>query len=57
MTRRTRVKRCPKHYAHRDAKGQFVKWTAIAKGAKADRRTKAKRRVKSGYGHQGDQKR
>jgi len=45
-----------KHYVERDSKGRFKKWVSIGKSLKADRRQKAKKKVKSGYGHQGDQK-
>lgn len=48
-----------KYYVQRRQNGQFAKakWTRIGKSLTADRRTKAKTKVKSGYGHQGDQKR
>ena len=54
MTKRSKIK---KSYVQRDKKGRFVKWTNIGKALKADRRKKAKKTVKSGYGHKGDQKR
>ena len=56
MTRRTIVKRAPRFWVERDSKGRFKKWISRSKSSKADRRVHAKRTVKSGYGHQGDQK-
>lgn len=53
MTKRTKIK---KSYVQRDKKGRFVKWVLIGKSLKADKRKKAKTKVKSGYGHKGDQK-
>lgn len=48
-----------KYYVQRRKNGQFAaaKQVKIGKSLSADRRTKAKTKVKSGYGHQGDQKR
>jgi hypothetical protein len=42
-------------YAKRSA-GKFKEMDDVGRSQKADRRTKAKRTVKSGYGDQGDQK-
>lgn len=53
MTKRSKIK---KSYVQRDKKGRFVKWTGIGKSLATDRRKKAKKKVKSGYGHRGDQK-
>ena len=53
MTKRSKIK---KSYVQRDKKGRFTKWTGIGKSLQADRRKKAKKKVKSGHGHKGDQK-
>jgi hypothetical protein len=45
------------HFAKRDAKGQFKEMDSVGRAMTADRRTKAKRTVKSGHGDQGDRKR
>ena len=45
------------HFAKRSAKGQFKEMDSVSRSLKADRRTKAKRAVKSGHGDQGDRKR
>ena len=44
-------------YVKRDAKGRIKESDDAGRSQKADRRTKAKRTVKAGYGDQGDQKR
>ena len=44
-----------KYYVERNKKGQITKWTSIKSSLKADRRKKARKRVKSGQGHKGDQ--
>jgi hypothetical protein len=44
-------------YAKRTATGEFREMDDVGRSQKADRRTKAKKAVKSGYGDQGDQKR
>lgn len=49
-------KKTRKFYVERKADGTFKKWTRIGKSLKADRRVKAKRVVKSGFGHLGDRK-
>jgi len=49
-------KKTRKFYVERKANGQFKKWTRIGRSLKVDRRVKAKRKVKSGYGHLGDRK-
>lgn len=57
MGKREIVKKVSKkYYVERKANGQFKKWTRIGRSLKADRRTHAKRRVKSGYGHLGDRR-
>ena len=43
-------------YAKRTAKGKFKEMDDVGRSQKADRPRKAKRKVKSGYGDQGDQK-
>ena len=55
MAKRYLIKK--KFYVVRRKDGTFKRWTRVGKSLKADRRTKAKRIVKSGYGHRGDQKR
>lgn len=45
-----------KYYVERDSHGRFKKFTRIGRSLRADRRTKAKTIVKSGYGHLGDHK-
>jgi hypothetical protein len=42
-------------YIRRDAKGRIKESTDVGRSQKADRRTKAKRKVKSGEGDKGDQ--
>jgi len=54
MTFRTKI---GKYYVERNRIGQIKKWVSIKKSLSADKRQKAKRVVKSGYGHLGDQKR
>jgi hypothetical protein len=44
-------------YAKRDNEGQFKEMDEKGRSQRADRRTAAKRKVKSGFGDQGDQKR
>jgi len=57
MGKREIVKKVSKkYYVERKANGQFKRWTRIGRSLKADRRQKARRRVKSGYGHLGDRK-
>lgn len=46
-----------KVYAERDSQGRFSDIVGIGPSLQADRRQHAKRTVKPGYGHQGDQKR
>jgi hypothetical protein len=41
-------------YAKRSRKGKFREMDEVGKSQKADRRTKAKRRTKSGFGDRGD---
>jgi hypothetical protein len=45
------------HFAKRDEQGRFKEMDAVGRSLSADRRTKAKRAVKSGHGDQGDRKR
>ena len=45
-----------KSYVERRKDGTFKKWVSIGKSLSADRRRKAKKKVRSGYGHQGDLK-
>jgi hypothetical protein len=57
-SKRTRVK--PKgdaRYVKRSASGRFKESDDVGRSQTADRRKKAKKSVKSGYGDQGDQKR
>ena len=49
-------KKTRRFYVERKANGQFKKWTRIGRSLKADRRVKAKKKTKSGYGHLGDRK-
>ena len=44
------------YYVRKTKTGAYV-YTKISRSAPADRRKKAKTKVKSGYGHRGDQKR
>jgi len=44
-------------FVKRDAGGRIKESDDVGRSQKADRRTKAKKTVKSGYGDQGDQKR
>jgi hypothetical protein len=44
-------------FAKRDARGRFKEMDNVSRSLAADRRTKAKRAVKSGRGDQGDRKR
>jgi hypothetical protein len=41
-------------YAQRDDKGRFTDLTKKGKSLARDRKTKAKTKVKPGYGHRGD---
>jgi hypothetical protein len=45
------------HFAKRDEQGRFKEMDAVGRSLSADRRTTAKRAVKSGHGDQGDRKR
>ena len=42
-------------YAKRSSTGRFREMDDVGRSLKGDRRTKAKRKVRSGYGDQGDQ--
>ena len=63
MAKRSTVKREAidtgrnKMFAKRDARGQFKEMDDVSRSLASDRRTKAKRSVKSGHGDQGDRKR
>lgn len=58
MSKRDVIKIGSKHYyAVRNKKGQFVDITNIGKSIKEDSRSKSKKTVKPGHGHQGDLKR
>jgi hypothetical protein len=46
-----------KMFAKRDVKGQFNEMDDVSRSLSADRRTTAKRKVKSGQGDQGDRPR
>jgi len=52
MTVRTKI---GNYYVERNRIGQIKKWVRIKKSLSADRKIKAKTKVKSGYGHRGDQ--
>lgn len=43
-----------KMFARRDVKGQFKEMDEVSRSLAADRRSRAKRKVKSGHGDQGD---
>lgn len=51
MTIRTKIR---KFYVERNRLGQIKKWVAIKRSLARDRSTKARTKVKSGHGHQGD---
>lgn len=51
MTFRTKI---GKFYVERNRIGQIKKWVRIGRSLSADKRTRAKKKVKSGHGHQGD---
>ena len=53
-TKRDLVKGKGKSFAKRTAKGRFKDMDPVTKSLPADRRKKAKRKTKSGYGDQGD---
>ncbi len=46
-----------KRYAKRDAEGRFTEMDDVGRSLSADRRRSAKKKVKAGYGDQGDQSR
>ncbi|RPJ81146.1 MAG: hypothetical protein EHM13_10920 [Acidobacteria bacterium] len=46
-----------KFYAKRDENGRFTSSDRVDRSLAADRRQKAKRKVKAGHGDQGDRKR
>jgi hypothetical protein len=41
-------------YVTRNRLGQIKRWVSIGNSLRADRRTRAKTKVKPGYGHLGD---
>ena len=43
-----------KMYGKRDARGQFREMDDVGRSSAGDRRTKAKTKVKTGYGDRGD---
>lgn len=43
-----------KMYGKRDVKGKFKEMDDVGRSSASDRRTKAKRKVKSGHGDKGD---
>ena len=55
--KRDLVKGSRKLYAKRDAGGRFTSNDRVDRSLAADRRRKAKRKVKAGHGDQGDRKR
>jgi hypothetical protein len=52
--RRDLVKSRGKSYAKRTAKGRFKEMDKVSRSLASDRRKKAKRKVKPGYGDSGD---
>jgi hypothetical protein len=44
-------------YAKRTARGRFKEMDDVGRSQKSDKRRKAKKRVRSGYGDQGDERR
>jgi hypothetical protein len=46
--------RSAKSYAKRTAKGRFKEMDNVKRSSRSDRRSKAKRKVKAGYGDKGD---
>ena len=55
-TKRDLVKsRKAKSFAKRTARGRFKEMDSVKRSLRTDGRKKAKRKVKSGYGDQGDQ--
>ena len=46
--------RTGKSYAKRTAKGRFREMDSVKRSSKTDRRTKAKKKVKAGFGDKGD---
>jgi hypothetical protein len=53
--KRDLVKGRSRSYAKRTAKGQFKEMDDVGRSQASDRRKKAKRKVKRGYGDRGDQ--
>lgn len=52
MTKRTKI---GKFYVERNRLGQIKKWVSIRRSLTRDRGTSARTKVRSGYGHKGDQ--
>ena len=55
--RRYSVEGKPKAWVLRDRLGRFRKWISKKSSVPGDRAVKARRIVRAGYGHVGDQKR
>jgi hypothetical protein len=53
-TKRDLVKSRGKSFAKRTTKGRFKEMDGVTRSLSSDRRKKAKRKVKSGHGDQGD---
>jgi hypothetical protein len=51
---RYKLKRTPRHFVTRDAKGQFKKFTRIGRSLRQDRVWKAPKERRSGFGHRKD---
>jgi len=54
MGKRYLMAKSKRFYVERDRYGRFKKFTRKGRSLRIDRRIKAKRKVKSGYGHRGD---
>jgi hypothetical protein len=54
MTFRTKIR---KFYVERNRLGQIKRWVAIRRSSNLDRQIRAKAKVRSGHGHQGDRRR
>ena len=52
--KRDLVKGGAKSYAKRTARGRFKEMDTVSRSQRTDRKRKAKRKTKSGYGDQGD---
>jgi len=56
MARRYSIKSRPNSWVERGKDGKFKNWTNKGRSIQEDRRIHAKKVVKAGYGHLGDQK-